>query len=105
MRCARAQLLEAPFEAEGRNIIQNPAVIPVLFRLFAHLSAPSQHLLLDTFLHLVERVTLNTSLCCAQSLVFDLFGLIPLVADNEELGMRASIRTHAHARAHAQCDY
>lgn len=85
------QLLETPAYKPGeRYVIQNPEVVPVLFRLFPHMHSTSRHALLEAFLNIVQRSTLNQSLCCDQSLIFDLLGLIPGVQDDEEQAKQIS---------------
>jgi hypothetical protein len=85
------QLLETPtYKAGDRYVIQNPEVVPVLFRLFPHMHPSSRHALLEAFLSIVQRSTLNQSLCCDQSLIFDLLGLIPGLQDDEEQAKQIS---------------
>lgn len=50
--------------------IQNPDVIPLLFRFLPSATKPAAQALLTMFAPLIEKNTLNQSFCCAQSLVF-----------------------------------
>jgi len=59
-----------------------------MFNLFLSLDREKRIQLVDRFIPLVEKCTLNQSLCCSRHLIFILLGIVPTIKDQTPLLMK-----------------